>query len=385
MKNILIILPLIGDTKDSKRIDQLINAGFCVKAVAFQRDYPIMRAPKCDVVLLSKIEHGHYFVRLISMLFSAIKMRKHLKECDLVYAMSPDLAFFAYFSGFALHKPLIMDVADIRHIQVRKSIVGFLWRIIDKFISSRCTLVVVTARGYLDRYYSEYLGVKLRDTLVIENKVDYTSEIKTASEVVVSENTDRMVIGYFGVLRSTWTIELLRLLITRYPTKFEILLAGVDFQKEHDLIKLSSDIDGFNYIGAYKSPEQLPSLYKKVDLVIACYPDPTNDINWHVVQKISRSNRFYEALFFNKPLITMKDSEDGAVVDANNIGLGLLNYEYESALSSISAISTDDLCRWKKNISKIPDDIFTSHKTISEIRSKLGGLILLNESNGSNF
>lgn len=66
MNKILIILPVLGDTKDGKRIKLLKEAGFIVNVAYFERDEYETRKPEADSFHLL----GKCIIRNISKEFS---------------------------------------------------------------------------------------------------------------------------------------------------------------------------------------------------------------------------------------------------------------------------------------------------------------------------
>ena len=94
------------------------------------------------------------------MISSIFKFRKLSKKYDIVYALSPDLAFMSYLALLFKNKIIIMDVADIREVQVANNIFGIIVRFLDKFIAEKADLIVVTSEAFIHEYY-----IKLEETL----------------------------------------------------------------------------------------------------------------------------------------------------------------------------------------------------------------------------
>jgi hypothetical protein len=379
INSILCIFPVVGDTKDAKRVELLKKAGFSVSVAAFNRNYFVSRLPNCEINVLATIENGHYLKRILIMIFKLSKLRKHLKKFSLVYAHSPDLAIFSYIASLGFNIPIIMDVADIRKIQVDSGIIGYLFRKIDKFIAERCSLIVVTAETFIKGYYEGKLRARIKNYLLIENKVDYPLELLGKINKVHYQSSSKhakLRIGYFGVLRSNWTVSVLIDLLKQHKNDYEIYLAGINMVSAYDIEQLSVDYKNFTYLGPYKSPNDLVTLYEKIDVVIDCYPEPANDDDWFWAQKICRSNRFYEACFFKKAIITFSFCEDGQKVKNYNIGITLDSHDVSHAAKSIAEISGDDLITWQYNLDKLSEDVYMFRNEPDHLRDKINQILL---------
>ena len=376
--NILCILPVIGDTKDAKRIELLQKAGFNIKVIAFERDYFVSRLPNCEIVKLPKIEQGKYWKRFLIMLKSLIRLRRHVKKCDVVYAFSPDLAIFAYIASLQLKKPLVMDVADIREIQVSSSLSGKLLRVIERFIANRTDLLVVSSLAFVTDYYLGKLKAKVKYYLLLENKVDYILNVDTYN--TKNKQNDIITIGYFGYLRDNWTIKLLAELTQQLNNKCKVKLAGVDMITEANINELSIQNKNFNYSGPYKSPDDLNKLYSDIDVIVIFYPEPTDDFDWYNAKRICRSNRFYEACFFKKPIIAFSFTEDGKEVIKNNIGFTLDSYDVNLNIDIIkTSLTQENLTVWKENMMSLERSVYCLSDEATQLKNIISKIIESNK------
>lgn len=372
---LLCILPTIGDTKDSKRIELLKDAGFDVIVAAYDRGSYISRLPDVEINVLGKIVDGKYFNRVVVYLKSFYKLRKLISKSDAIYAISPDIAFIASLCNFRLHKPLITDVADIREIEVSKSIGGFIVRRMDRFIAKRSSMVVVTSQAFIDKFYHDVLKVNIESFYLLENKVDYDL-VFDKNTSVLHNNNSKIRIGYFGVLRDNWTIELFLELLRQFPDRFEILTAGIDSITKYNLSELACNVNGFNYLGAYRSPDDLEKLYKNIDMMAIFYPDNKNDVNWFNAKRICRSNRFYEACFFKKPILAFDFCADGYEIEKFNIGFTLSDYNIDDAIKHILLkATTDNIKFWTGKMNDLTENTYRFTDECSVLKTKINKLI----------
>lgn len=372
-KKICCVLPTIGDTKDSKRIEIFKKNNFDIIVAAFERKAFKSRVPNCKIKILGRISDGNYLLRIYKMFFSLKKLRSIIKNADLIYAISPDLAIFAFISSFGLSKPMVIDIADIRKIQVSNSFFGAIFRFLEKIVVNKCQLLVVTSEGFITDYYIKRLNANIEDYFLLENKVDYNIIIENS---LLNESNNKIRIGYLGVLRDNWTIELLSRLICEYPQKFEVLVAGINQISEFNLDNLNRKIEGFNYIGPYKSPDELNDIYNKIDIMAIFYPEKDSSKNWYEAKKICRSNRFYESLYFNKPIIAFSFSQDGFYIEKLNIGMTFNNYDINTIAESLyKSLTINQINIWKNRIKQINPDSYMLTNEPNELGTKLVKII----------
>ena len=354
---VLCVLPLTHAARIAKRIDMLQEACFKVEAVAFERDYVGGRLPDCPIQLMGTLSHGRLLLRTLKLLKSVPKVRAAMRRHDMVHAFSPDMALLALVAGLGLGKPVAVEVADIREAQTAKGLKGLVVRVMDKFTVNRCQMLIVTSEHYF-RYYRDWLRVS-RPGLVLENKLNasFCDEVRAVAtpEVPVPALQDRPLrIGWFGRLRDEWSLRVVDAL-TRLPqSRISFVIAGSLSLSVEDLPQLLNENSGIEFLGPYNHPEDLPSLYNKVDMVLACRP-PDVPSCW------SRTNRYYDACYFQRPLIVRAGCADADETARHGIGLVIEDESPEGAAAAIRGITTVDLHRWRANVRALPQTVFTNH------------------------
>ncbi len=362
MPKVLSLLPLIGHPRDSKRIAMLQEAGCTVQALAFERDYHRGRLPACPVTSLGRIPHGQYLRRAFRLLGALPKIRRALRHNDVAYASGADMALAGIVAGMGLARPVVLEVGDIRRVQIAKGWKGFLARSLDRFIARRSRLLVVTAPGFVDGYYRARLHQEI-PSLVVENKLDELAMPAAAARtrkppLKAPDGSRRPIrIGYFGVLRCDWSWRLLESMARSHPQDVAVVAAGYPMIPA-DLPERAKGLANVEYLGEYKSPQDLPAMYDRVDVVWMCYPAPTEeDPDWRWAQAVCRSNRFYEGAYFRTPAITLAGGADGQEVDRLGIGLTLRDPGDEAMIQAIRAITDEDLRRWHRNLEALPQSV----------------------------
>ena len=172
-----------------------------------------------------------------------------------------------------------------------------------------------------------------------------------------------MTIGWFGMLRDQWTLEFLECLSRRSNGRFEILLAGAVSSNLRGFDRFLKSSPNVKFLGAFRHPEDLAELYGSVDMVLAC-------LSADIPGCWMRAGRYYEACFFQKPLI-VRPGEDAREVEKHQIGIVLDESSPEDAAKTFSAIASDDWLRWRTNMAALPPNHYLLTDEASQLSRAL--------------
>ncbi|MFM1916705.1 MAG: hypothetical protein RJB01_220 [Actinomycetota bacterium] len=357
---VLAVLPVLGQPRHAKRIEMLKQAGFEVRAAAFERPYHKGRLPKCELVVLGTIEHGKLLRRIWRLLRAIPALRREICSSDCIYASGLDSALLAICASFPRALPLAMEVGDIREAQTAPRMHGVVMRMLDRFVCRHASLLAVTAEKFYSVYYKSWIGAHT-PAVVLENKLEkgFVDSLAVSARIASPDGTplvDRpMRIGYFGLLRCPWSWDVLRDLAANHRERVELVIAGRAIEPS-DLEEQAKAFPNMRYLGEYKSPQDLERLYTQVDLVWACYP-PLGSHDWNL--RWARPNRFYESCCFFRPLLSREGSCDSVDVRRFGIGLCINEDEPHAAASRIAEITPEDLTRWRASMMEVPRSVYT--------------------------
>ena len=370
--HILTVLPVLGQPRDSKRIDMLVSLGFDVSVAAFNRAYHSGRVPSRPTQIIGTISHGKYLQRIGRLITALPKLRRAMRGRDIVYASSPDMALLAMIAGVFMGKKFILEVGDVREIQTAEGLKGRLVRIVDRVLTNRCSLLVVTAVGFLDNYYRNWLRSDV-PAIVVENKIEASLTSARPEAVRGSLPQGRpfidrpLRIGYFGLLRCQWTWDVLKAFALKHPKDVEIVMAGYPMEPA-DIAEQAKSIPNVIYSGEYKSPNDLPRLYGAVDLVWACYKF-IGPRDWNL--KWARPNRFYESCYFGRPLISRLGSSDSKEVDRLKIGFNIRTHEISEVVAELDSITAEMVEQWRSNSISLPNNLFMYTDEAEKLKSHI--------------
>ena len=335
---VLFLLPVAGQPRYRKRIAAFLENGVDAEVAYFERDYVPAEEFGCSAKALGELSHGNYLRRIPALLSALTQVIPLCRKVDLLYCFGLDMAILSLMS--ALRKPFVYEVGDITKLQLSKGMSGKLVRFAEKIVCRTACSIVVTSNGFIRNYYDP-AGLRADRFHVIENKITEEFVPRTST----SEQRDYLVIGYFGLIRCSRSLKILKRISDESKGKVRVYVRGISFGV--DLQQYCGEY--FEYGGAYTAPDDFGSMYGKVDIVWACNSsDRGDERNW----LWARTNRFFESCYFQKPLISLKGGEEGAEVESKDIGItiSLLDSDVVSKLLE----SFEALPRWRFNLGQLP-------------------------------
>ncbi len=347
----LFLLPVVTHVRYRKRMEALTALNVSIEVLAFERPY-YPGKPKIGYKSLGSLSHNNYLQRILPFFKALPTIWQYARKTDALYCFGLDMLLLAWLVKLVLGKPvaLLYEVGDIREVLLGSKLKSRLARALEAFLVRRIDRLILTSEAYYEHFYKGILKLSV-PYQVIENKL----EPGFIAEQDLAKPSYRL--GYFGVLRCPRSWEIVNQLAKE---GMSVYLRGFPRSplrlSEHDLKEAADKQENLTYGGTYLAPDELANIYEQVELVWACYPFEENRpvANW----KWARTNRFYEACFFKKPMICQAGTEDARVVEALNIGLSVELSKPEEVIKALQAISPEQLKIWTENLEKLPESIY---------------------------
>ncbi len=337
-----------------KRMSFFKRLGVESKLLGFQQNllHPSKEIP-IKFELLGSIQNGNYLSRIKPMLTAVPKIREVITERDILYVFGFDMLLLALLavSGQRRRPKIVYEVHDIRQIFMDEGFLGQTMRRLEKLATSRVNLLVVTSPAYISDYYENMLNLKDIHHVVIENKLDMND--LNLKVLPYRLNPRPLRVGYFGSLRCPYAWAALKKLAKESNGKVQIYVRGVP--KGLETFKFDvNNIPGIEYGGPYLDPDDLTEIYGQVDIVWAAGYHGKSSFNW------ARSCRFYNACYFQRPIISLVETEEGKIVDTLKIGFCVDLKDIPGAVNRILKIHPTELVKWKENILRLPREVYVN-------------------------
>lgn len=351
---ITFLLPVVSHARFRKRVTALENLGVQPKILAFERDdYPGKPWPG-GYTSLGKLQRRNYHKRLLPHIKAFPAVLDAAKESDVIYAFSLDSLLLGWLASRALDKRLriVYEVGDIRKVLTEDSLLSRSLRWLERHLLRHVDLLVVTSEAYIVGYYQGILGLTDLQYQVIENKLDMDT---LPQQVSTRKKRDGILrIGYFGFIRCRRSWEILKRVAEKGHGRVRVYVRGVPKRLE-DFEEEARRAPYVEYGGPYIAPDDLPAMYGQVDMEWACFPYRGNGIgNW----RWARTNRFYEACFFQRPMFAQKGTEDCRAVESLGIGVCLDLKDLEGTVDRILRVNESELALWQQNLTGLPRNVY---------------------------
>lgn len=305
--------------------------------------------------ILGTITHGKVLSRIPVYLRALNPLIEEIKHKDVIFVYTLDTFILAWMAKVASRSniKLVLFLMDIRNLFVGTRLRNHIVQSFLRFAFRQSDLILVSSRDYLEGYAVDYLKEIPDKWMEIENKV-YVDEIPNFRRGQPEAfKGDDVVIGYFGIIRCPRSLDILLEVARRSSGVVKIIIFG-EFLGVDDLVKQMEGVANISYRGKYRNPEDLSSIYASCDLVWACYPYDEKIGN----QVWAKTNRFYEAGFFKKPVIVSKGTKDSEFVSANEYGMILDLGNRSESIEKLLSLQPQVVRKWEQELTKVPPENF---------------------------
>ena len=362
------VLQVSSHARYLRRIDKMKELGIEAKVFAFERDFYKGKIENRDYISLGNVERENYLKRIKPIIMALFKLRNQLDSADVIYTFGVDTFIIGWIASLlnGHRTKIVYEVGDIRTVVLKENIVGKLFRFLERRVLNRADLLVVTSGAFIENYFMRIQKTRDIKYHIIENKPELTEE-KEKKEKNQIEHNDKITIGYFGVIRCRRSIEILKEIMLANRNKFNLYIRGIPSGTD-DLIREIRDLEGVEIQGEYTVPDDLYNMYSKADVIWACYPfqgEKVGNWNW------AKTTRFYEACFFNKPMISQKGSQDSLIVKKYGIGIDIDLSDINKTALEVNKLSLEDITSMKLKFKKVPSEVFKYRTEHEDLLKKL--------------
>lgn len=248
---------------------------------------------------------------------------------------------------------LVYELLDIHAMMLGDGAKQRALRGLEARLMARSALVVVSSPAFVTRYLEANDQPRIQ-TLLVENK-PFADPVQPASAAISATATApdsgaRRVIGWFGMLRCRFSLEALDRLTRAHPGVFRVILRGRpaldvlgDFQA---VVDANPDMD---YLGAYRWPEDLPSIYGQVDLawLIDRYQAGQNS-DWLL------PNRMYEGCLNGAVPITLRGTEVARQIAELDCGVEVASTSDADIAAALNGLAPGRIAALQAALAAIP-------------------------------
>lgn len=333
----------LGNTNNIKRMEEFAANGYDITVYAFDRGDNAKNAPKGMLVhIVGELSSDSSYISRIGILLRGVQkvLDFHRDEECIFYLFRNDIA--QVFTSLS-RRPYIFEEADMTHLNLNNRLLRYLMEWNVKRIIKNSILSVFRSEGFLLYHF----GSKRPDNVyVIPNRLH--PDVMDLPEVKKKElNNNCISFGFVGVIRYDTILSFTNTVLSHFPQHEFHFFGNYPSKKMENRFEQLKQYSNCHFHGVFKSPEDLPDIYSKIDVLLSTYD--VSAIN----PRYAEPNKLYEAIYFDTPIIVSSNSFLSDKVRNLGIGYDVDARNEDSVISLVERITPDDIILKRERISSI--------------------------------
>ena len=337
------ILGLSVNPNSIKRIDEFIDHGYNVEAYGFKRDIDVHNKPRgCDITIIGAFSNSTRYIQRCKTIYKGIKSvvdRNKTEQC-IYYLVGMEVALFFRLISKA---PYIFEEADIIHADFKNKIKRNVFECIDKYIINRACISAFRSEGFILYHFGKKVP---NNVITIANRLN--SDIVNFPNAHKNEtDLNKLRVGFVGFIRYKSVLNFCKVYCNTFP-QYEFHFYGV-FSSDGNKTVFAELKQYANcyFHGAFVSPNDLPTIYGNLDLVLSTYDVDCENVRY------AEPNKLCEAMYFETPIIVSSGTFLSQKVNRLGIGFDINPMNNEEIKSFISSLTADKLQRARNKMKQI--------------------------------
>lgn len=330
MKKIVFVINTTRQARCIRRVEEFLNHGYQIDAYGFDREGDNRSMPDFPINVVGSFTNGANYLRRICDIRTAIKKiikKGYDRDNTIFYLFNLDIVLaFRSIIGSSNYN-YIYEVSDLTELVVANKLLRKTLVWLNRRSMQNALLNVFTSAGFCDYYNT----IPLEKICVIPNKVNEKCPAFFISERKLSQV--KIKIGFVGIIRFETVYNFAN--VCKDCTNIEFHLYGLVSKGDKYALMLEELAEKHNNIilhGAFKNPQDLPSIYESIDMVLSAYP-PTPGVIY------AEPNKLYEAIYFRCPIIVNSGTFLARKVKSLNIGYVIDAMNEDAILEFIQSIN----------------------------------------------
>ena len=341
---VVFILNNITITRCLKRVSEFINKGYEVDVYGFKKEdeegYAVPNGFSITVIGTFSQEQS-YFDRL-KVYYRSLKplFKKYRKQDVVFYYFFFNIAFAA---RLQCRRHFIYEESDIPYLSIGNEWIRKSLGWVDKRITHKSLLTVMTSEGFIDYHF----GKERPDNIVVvPNRVN-PGLMNLPYSMKKQHDLKHLSIAFVGGFRYLSVLNFAEVIGESFP-QHEFHVFGNIISNGDNLRLLCEKFSNIHFHGKFKNPEDLPTIYGSIDLVLASY-DITS-----INAQYAEPNKMYESIFFRVPIIVSEGTFLSRKVESLGIGYAIKVLDKDEIRRFVSGLTKESYESKIRNLNSIP-------------------------------
>lgn len=341
---IVFLLASIDAPHIIKRIGEFIERGYKVNVFGFKhfREPNLLLPKNINIEIIGVINQANYWKRIKTIVKGVRYVINKCKNKKVIYYLpSLDVAMFHRVFSTA---PYIYEESDLKHTYVSSKLIQKILEVINKRIIKNARVSAFTSEGFLEYHFGDKWP---HNSCLVPNRLnDGILNLQKESKGDIDIN--HIKFAFVGKAQFMSTFLFAKYIVENYQ-QHEMHFYGTTDSRDAEVIERLKTYDNCFFHGRFSNPDDLPNIYKNVDIVIALYD--TDSIN----VLFAEPNKLYESIFFRTPIIVSSGTFLAKKISRLGIGYDLDATSRVSLDEFMDNLSEHDLKCKIKNASVIPE------------------------------
>lgn len=323
------------------RVQDFIEQGYEVEVFAFKRRYTDMDISfrSVPVTLVGEIQQNASYINRLPTLYRGISLvaKKFSNEHNVCFFYEGLMV--AMIASLLIKHPYIYEECDLVHLEIGNVVVQHLLDMVDKKVIQRSWRTIFTSEGFVEYHFGDN---QPKNIILVPNKLP-NSICSLPMPAHKDIDISHLDIAFVGVLRYESIHNFIKVFLTNFPNRHFHLFGLIGNDSFSDVINMPN----FHNHGPFQNPDDLPSIYTSIDMLLCTYDARMGNVQW------AEPNKLYEAIYFEKPIIVSKNTFLQRKVNKLGIGVAIDAMNDDEIIDFIERITVYDLQTMVNNIQKI--------------------------------
>ena len=331
---------------ENVRVDNSNNPAYFYNVLATIPNYPKQ---------LSYKERVFLFYKKIKDVIN-----RYDKEDTLFYFFTINTSFVTLFTPRLL---FINEESDMLFDRAKNPIARKIIIWTNKCIINKSYKTVMTSQGFVDFYYG---NKRPHNIVIIPNKVSATClNLPIIEKDPFNENNIRF--AFTGNARYDSIFNMCKIIGEHFPQHEFHFYGTLNYFSESQK-RAISQYKNVSVHGPFQNPEDLPQIYSKIDFVISTYDSAGINVQY------AESNKIYESMFFETPIIVSTNTVLEKIVKKNDMGFAINALDDEEVIRMVKSITKGLFESFRQSLKSIDkkDSVNDNSLFFQQLKKELG-------------
>ena len=339
---VVFILETIDAPRMMKRINEFISHQYEVEVYGFKhfKEKSLTPPSGFTINVIGEIKHANYFLRINGIVSGVRKVLKATKDRDVLYYI-PNVEVAMIFRMFS-SADYVYEESDLKHTYVSSKLVQGLLENVDKRIIRKSVVSAFTSEGFVKYHYGDNPP---QNICYVFNRLN-TGILNLPVPEKKAVDINHIKFGFVGKVSFKSIVAFARCIVEKYPQHEMHFYGTSNVKYEKDVEDLSAR-SNMHLHGRFKNPDDLPNIYKDVNIVIALYDVDSLNVLY------AEPNKLYESIYYRTPILVSSGTYLAEKVHRLGIGFDIDATDPAKIDSFISELTEQKINEKINNAEKI--------------------------------